>query len=67
MKEIKKYSIGLLVSKLISILMVICAACASKAYEDSLKTDVADKNMIIFSIIFTIFYIANSILNVVFF
>ena len=67
MKEIKKYSIGLLVSKLISILMVICAACASKAYEDSLKTDVADKNMIIFAIIFTIFYIANSILNVVFF
>ena len=67
MKEIKKYSIGLLVSKLISILMVICAACASKAYEDSLKTDVADKNMIIFSLIFTIFYIANSILNVVFF
>ena len=67
MKEIKKYSIGLLVSKLISFLMVICAACVIKAYEDSTKGSDADKNMIIFAIIFTIFYIANSILNVVFF
>ena len=67
MKEIKKYSIGLLVSKLISILMVICAACACKAYEDSTKGSYANKNMKTFAIIFTIFYIANSILNVVFF
>ena len=67
MKEIKKYSIGLLVSKLISFLMIICAAGAIIAYEKSTKGSYADKNMIIFAIIYTILYIINSILNVVFF
>ena len=67
MKEIKKYSIGLLVSKLISFLMIICAACAIIAYEKSTKGSYADKNMIIFAIIYTILYIINSILNIVFF
>jgi len=67
MKEIKKYSIGLLVSKLISMLMILCAACACKAYKDSSKDYYADKNMIKFAIIYTILYIINSILNIVFF
>ena len=67
MKEIKKYSIGLLVSKLISFLMIICAACAITFYEKSTKGSYADKNMIIFAIIYTILYIINSILNIVFF
>ena len=67
MGKIKKYSIGLLVSKLISILLVIVQLCAIFAYENSGKTNVAEKNMMIFGIVFTICSLINSILNIVFF
>ena len=67
MKEIKKYSVGLLVSKFISILLVIFAVIAKISFECSYKSHVAYKNIKIFGIFFTILYLINSILNVVFF
>ena len=67
MKEIKKYSVGLLVSKFISILLVIFAVIAKISFECSYKSDVAYKNIKIFAIFFTMLYLINSILNIVFF
>jgi len=65
MGKIKKYSIGLLVSKLISILLAIIAILSYQ--KCCLKTDVADRIWILYGIIFTICSLINSILNVVFF
>lgn len=67
MDKIKKFSIGLLVSKFISILLVIFAAYAKFLYDESFKTEVAEKNILIFSIIYTILYLINCVLNVVFY
>ena len=67
MGKIKKYSIGLLVSKSISILLVIFFFNELFFYSHSLKTGVTNKNMIIFGIIYSILSLINTILNVIFF
>jgi len=75
MGKIKKYSIGLLVSKLISILLEIINFCAILSYEkcssktdvdDSVDDSVDDRYMIIFGYVFTICSLINNILNIVF-
>ena len=68
MGKIKKYSIGLLVSKIISFLLVNIDWCAILVYLkcSSMRGD-AEKNMMIFGIVFTICSLINSILNIVFF
>ena len=66
MEKIKKYARGLLATKFISIILSIISICAWWSYNKSYKTSTADKNIFIFSIFFTLFYLANCILNVVF-
>ena len=67
MKEIKKYARGLLATKFISIIFIILNICALWCYKMSSKTYIADRNLLISAAFCTSFFLANSILNVVFF
>ena len=66
MEKIKKYARGLLATKFISIILIILPIFAGICYNNSNKSEKADKNMFIFYLFYTLFFLANIILNVVF-